>query len=74
MWCRYRTNKTCLAMKNRIKSFARKWMELEIIIGKKNKPGVERQISYVFFHVYSPDLTMNDIKVEGDNLGRQRGL
>lgn len=60
-------------MKNRIKSFARKWMELEIIISK-NKPGVERQILHVFFHMHSLDLITDDVKVGEDNLGRQRGL
>ena len=65
--------KTCLTMTNRIESFARKWVELGIIIGK-NEPGIERQISNVFLHVYSLDLTMGDVKAERDDLERQRGL
>lgn len=46
-------------------------MELKIIIGK-NKPGIERQISNVFFHVYSLDLTMGGVKVEGES-GKKKG-
>jgi hypothetical protein len=37
--------------KNEGMSFARKWIELEIIIVEQNKPISERQISLVFSHM-----------------------
>jgi hypothetical protein len=35
--------------KNEVMSFAGKWMELEIIMVKLNKPGSETEVSHIFF-------------------------
>jgi hypothetical protein len=42
--------------KNEIMSFARKWIELEIIIVEQNKPISERQISHIFAYMQDLDL------------------
>lgn len=69
MWCRYRIKAHSAVRKNRIVSFARKWMGLEIIIKvSQTQTNITCFISYV-----QPRFNYIRVKVEGDTLGREKG-